>query len=133
MPKQNTFGPLELPSGRKIEFRRPLAGDRVNITQMMDMSPEKLAAAALMIDEYVAIKCITKVDGKPTDGDYKHLAAGWDDEDVMFYKLVFNEMFGVKEETQARAKEAARFLLSGGTSTAGCSSPDIAKSPTANG
>lgn len=133
MPKQDIFGPLELPSGHKIEFRRPLAGDRVNITQMMDMSPEKLTAAALLIDEYVALKCITKVDGKPTDGDYKHLATNWEDGDVTFYKLVFNEMFGVKEETQAKAKEAARFLLSGGTSTAGCNSLDTAKSPIENG
>jgi len=119
MSRQNTFGPLELPSGRKIEFRRPKAGDRVNVTQMIEMPPDKLAAGVFLIDEYVALKCVTMVDGKPADGDYKHLAADWEDEDVTYYKLVFNEMFGVKEDAQARAKETARFLLSGQTSTGG--------------
>lgn len=129
MPEHKEYGPLELPSGKKIHFRAPLTGDRLNITQMMDMSADKLAAAAMLIDEYVALKCITKVDGNPAGGDYKHLASNWFDSDMMFYNMVFNEMFGGGEGVRDRAKEAARFLLTGQTSTAGCNSPTTVMSP----
>ena len=122
MSEATTYGPLELPSGKKIKFRAPIGSDRTNVLQMTQISPERAISDAMMVDDYVAAKCITEVDGKPADGDYKRLMEKWPQKDVMFYRAVFDEMFGLNEDTRNKAKEAAAFLLSGRTCTAGSSS-----------
>jgi hypothetical protein len=119
--EQVIYGPLELPSGRKICFREPLGSDRVNVLTMTQISADRAISDAMLVDDYVAAKCVTEVDGKPTSGDYKHLFAGWPQRDVLFYRAVFDEMFGMNEETRSRVKEAAAFLLGGRASTGGSS------------
>lgn len=116
---QAIYGPLELPSGKQIKFRAPLGSDRTKVLQMTQISAERAISDAMLIDEYVAAKCVTEVDGKPTDGDYKRLMESWPQRDVLFYRTVFEEMFGLNEEARSRAKEAASFLLTGQTSTGG--------------
>lgn len=119
--KITVFGPLELPSGKKIKFRAPKGIDRTNVLQMMKIDSDSAVSGAILLDEYVKAKCVTEVDGAATTGDYKNLFNNWDDGDISFYKAVVNEMFGSGEEMQNKAKEAAAFLLKKGTYTAGCS------------
>lgn len=122
-----TYGPLELPSGKKIKFRAPLGRDRNNVLQMTQISADRALSDAMLVDDFLAAKCVTEVDGKPTDGDYKHLFDSWSQRDILFYRAVFDEMFGLNEESRNKAKEAAAFLLKGQTSTDGCSSPTTAE------
>jgi len=116
MAEQRIYGPLELPSGKRITFRAPVGGDRVKVLQMTQIGEDNLISGAMLIDQYVQARCVQTVDGQPVDGDYKRLMDNWDNADVQFYSLVFNEMFGLNEERQEKAKEAARFLLNGATS-----------------
>jgi len=121
MPETMTYGPLELPSGKKIKLRAPLGTDRVNVLQMTQITADRAISDAMLVDEYVAAKCVAEVDGKATDGDYKHLFDNWPQKDILFYRTVFDEMFGMNEESRNKAKEAAAFLLKGQTCTGGCS------------
>lgn len=114
------YGPLELPSGKKIKFRAPVGKDRNNVLQMTQISADRALSDAMMVDDYLAAKCVTEVDGKQADGDYKHLFDSWSQKDILFYRAVFDEMFGLNEESRDKAKEAAAFLLKGQTSIAGC-------------
>ncbi|GMB00220.1 hypothetical protein [Pelosinus sp. IPA-1] len=117
--EQQNFGPLELPSGKKITFREPIGADRVNVVQMLKMSLDNMASGALLIDNYVAAKCVATIDSKTVDqADYKRLFDNMSDEDVTFYQTVFQEMFGMNDEKRNNAKEAARFLRQGQTSIA---------------
>lgn len=117
-----SYGPLDLPSGKKVKFRAPLGTDRNNVLQMTQITAERAISDAMMVDDYVAAKCITEVDGKASDGDYKHLMESWLQQDILFFRTVFDEMFGMNEESRNKAKEAAAFLLKGATSTGGSSS-----------
>lgn len=117
-----TYGPLTLPGGKVITFRAPLGSDRTNVLQMTQISAERALSDAMLVEDYVAAKCISEVDGKPSDGDYKNLFNNWPQRDILFYRTVFNEMFGLTEEAQNKAKEAAAFLLKGQTYTGGSSS-----------
>lgn len=112
------FGPLELPSGKKIKFRSAQGVDRVNVISMLKMSPDNMGSVVFLVDGYVAAKCITEVDGNKTDGDYKRLYDNMPEADLQFYQAVYTEMFGFSDDKRSNAKEAARFLLSGQTSTA---------------
>ncbi len=113
------YGPLELPSGTKITFRAPVGADRNNVLQMTQISADRALSDAMMVDDYLAAKCITEVDGKATDGDYKKLFDTWTQKDILFFRSVFDEMFGMDEESRNKAKDAAAFLLKGRTSTGG--------------
>ncbi|MDI6711466.1 MAG: hypothetical protein QME76_12430 [Bacillota bacterium] len=119
MTNPQSFGPLGLPSGRVITFRAPVGLDRAAVVQAMDLSPERLGAAALMMDELIAAKCVLTVDEKPVQDDYRRLFDSWPDADIQFYLLVHREMFGLTDEARQAAKDAARFLRSGSTSTGG--------------
>lgn len=119
--KNVVYGPLELSSGKLIKFRAPKGIDRTNVLQMLKIDSDNAVSGAILLDEYVKAKCITEVDGAATAGDYKNLFNEWDEADINFYKAVCNEMFGNGQEMQDKAKEAARFLLTKGTYTAGCS------------
>lgn len=121
MNNQLVYGPLELPSGKQIKFRAPLGADRTNVMQMAQISNDNAIADAMAIDDYMAAKCVTEVNGKSTDGDYKRLFEDWMATDIVFYRAVYDEMFGLNQEARAKAKETAAFLLKGQTSTAGCS------------
>lgn len=121
MPQQAVYGPLALPSGKTIKFREPLGSDRANVLALTQISADRAISDAMLVDDYVAAKCVVEVDGKATDGDYKHLFDTWSQRDVIFYRSVFDEMFGMNEENRSKAKEAAAFLLKGQTYTAGCS------------
>ncbi|HWP96409.1 MAG TPA: hypothetical protein VN426_06130 [Syntrophomonadaceae bacterium] len=118
---QMVYGPLELPSGKQISFRAPLGSDRTNVLQMCQISSENAVSDAIVIDDYMAAKCLTEVDGKTADGDYKRLFENWSQKDILYYRTVYEEMFGLNVEARDKAKEAAAFLLKGQTSTAGCS------------
>ena len=117
------YGPLELPSGKKVKFYAPLGSDRNNVLQMTQISAERALSDAMLVDDYLAAKCITEVDGKTSDGDYKRLFDDWTQKDISYYRAVYDEMFGLNGESRDKAKEAAAFLLKGSTSTDGSSSP----------
>ena len=104
-----------LPSGCEVTFRSPFGADRVNVIQMLKMSLESIAGNTLMIDGYVAVKCITAYGGNPADGNYKALYDSLPQEDLDFYLAVFEELFGMSKDKRAEAKEAAAFLRKGQT------------------
>lgn len=133
MPEQVIYGPLTLPSGRIVKFREPLGSDRANVLLMCQIKAERAISDAMLVDDYVAGKCITEVDGKAPGGDYKHMFDSWPQRDLLYYRSVFDQMFGQDEETRTKTKEVASFLLDGRTCTAGCNSQDTAKSPGQNG
>lgn len=128
------YGPLTLPSGKVIKFRRPKGLDRTNVTQQVQMDQSNFITGTMMIGMYVSAKVVTEVDGKATNPlDFKNLFNDWDDGDVQYYQFVYNEMFGMTEEKQADAKEKAAFLLTNSTSTDGSSSPAPAAAPSTSG
>lgn len=119
------YGPLTLPSGKIISFRKPKGIDRQNVLDLVNIHDEKIVAGSLRVEETVRAKCVVTVDGKDTDTtNYLNLFNDWDDEDVQFYSTVFTEMFGMTDEKRDKAKDAARFLLSNSISTAGFNSTE---------
>jgi hypothetical protein len=110
------FGPLELPSGKKIKFREPVGSDRVNIINMLKMSMDNIGSGAVLVDGYVAAKCITEIDGNEVRDNYKNTYDSMLDEDLSFYQAVYTEMFNMNDEKKEQAKEAAKNLRKGLTS-----------------
>lgn len=127
------YGPLTLPSGKVVKFREPLGADKANVMQMVTIGEDNLVNGAMMIDEYVSAKCITEVDGVASNGDYKALFDSWGQKDIMFYKRVFERLFGLAKDQQDAADKAADFLLGGLTSTDGANSPGSFTYPLTNG
>lgn len=112
------YGPLELPSGRKIKFRAPAGKDRLDVIRMLRVTQDNLLGAGLLIDQYLKAKVVVEIDGQKVVEDYRYLFDSWPLEDVDFYSAVFNELFGGSQETQEKAREVARFLRDSLTSTA---------------
>lgn len=128
------FGPLALPSGKTIKFRKPMGLDRANVSQMNSIGVDDVVGGSMRQQQYLMAKVITDIDGKPQDGtEYKNLFNTWEDVDVQYYQAVYNEMFGLSDERQADAKEKAAFLLKNSTSTDGSSSPSNAAAPSTPG
>ena len=117
--KNKVFGPLELPTGKKIKFRAALGSDRMNVIQMLKIDSDAVVSGALMIDDYVKAKCVVEVDGKEVQENYKELLNNWLDTDISFYKLVFDKMFNNQKEMEAKAEKAVAFLLNSQDSSDG--------------
>lgn len=117
------YGPLELPSGRKISFREARGRDRANVIQAQKVTMDNVAAATLLIDGILAVKCIVEENGTSVNGDYKRMFEDMSSCDLDFYMDVRREMFGMTDERRTQAKDAASFLLSKQTSTDSSSSP----------
>lgn len=123
------YGPLTLPSGKTIRFRRPTGADRLNVTKTTSIGQDEIVSGTLLVQTYLASKVVTEVDGKAiTDGDYRSRLNDWDDADVQYYQAIYSEMFGVSEDKQTEIKEKAAFLLKNLTSTDGSSSANDATS-----
>ena len=118
MSEKIIYGPLELPSGMMVKFREPVGSDRVNVVNMLKMGYENIGSGSVLVDGYVAVKCIKEIDGDEIRKNYRDLYNEMKDEDLSFYQLVYNEMFGMNDEKRDKAKDAAKNLLSGLTSTA---------------
>ena len=118
---RHVYGPLDLPSGTKIKFHAPLGSDRSNVLMMTQITAERAISDAMLIDDYVAAKCVAEVDGRNADSDYKNLFNNWPQQDILFYRAVFDQMFGMNEKNRARVQESADFLLKGQTCTDGSS------------
>ena len=110
------FGPLELPSGKQVKFREPVGSDRVNVVQMLKIGMDNFGSGAVLVDGYVAVKCITEIDGNEVRDNYKNTYDSMKDEDLSFYQAVYTEMFGMNDDKKEQAKEAAKNLRSGQTS-----------------
>jgi hypothetical protein len=123
------YGPLELPSGKKIKFRRPTGLDRANVTQAISISQDNLIGGTMKIQGYLAAKVVTEVDGQSPGANYKNLFNDWDDADVQYYQAIYTEMFSMTEEKQQDVKEKAAFLLANSTSTDGSSSQSNVVAP----
>lgn len=113
---KQVFGPLELPSGKQIKFREPIGSDRVNVVQMLKIGMDNFGSGAVLVDGYVAVKCITEIDGNEVRDNYKNTYDSMKDEDLSFYQAVYTEMFGMNDDKKEQAKEAAKNLRSGRTS-----------------
>ncbi|MFB5192795.1 hypothetical protein [Alicyclobacillus fastidiosus] len=134
MPEKVVYGPLELPSGKKIKFRRPTGLDRFNVSQTAAIKHDEIVSGTMRQQDYLRAKIITEVDGKPVDGTtYKTLFNDWDDLDIQYYQAVYTEMFGMSDARQEDAKEKAAFLLNNSTSTDGSSSQNNATAPLTDG
>ena len=130
---QKLFGPLSLPSGKKVLFHEPLGIDKANVLQMVPINEDNVINGAMLVDEYVAAKCVVEVDGKQTTGEYKTLLDNWSLQDSSYYRRVFDKMFGLNKIDQEEADKAADFLLKSLTSTDGASSPNHSTCPSQNG
>lgn len=128
---QVVYGPLTLPSGRKITFREPLGLDRVNVQSMVPITEENAVGDTIRVESKLRAKCVVTVDGKQTDGDYMTLMDKWPDVDIQYYSAVFNELFGMTEEKREEAKTVAKNLRAALTSTGGSNSKE--ESGTTNG
>lgn len=116
MAEQIIYGPLELPSGKEIKFRRPKGSDKVFVTKETRMSADNISNL-LLVAQYTAAKCIVEIDGVKPDVDYKRTLEKMDGLDFDYYFSAFDEMFGMTENRRDEAREKARFLLENATST----------------
>lgn len=116
MAEQIIYGPLELPSGKVIKFRRPKGMDKVIVTKETRMSADNISNL-LLVAQYTAAKCIVEIDGVKPDVDYKRTLEKMDGLDFDYYFSAFDEMFGMTENRRDEAREKARFLLENATST----------------
>jgi hypothetical protein len=124
------YGPLELPSGKQIKFRKPVGMDRMNILNAMSISEDDAVKAGILLNSYLAAKVVTEVDGiAVTDGNYKAIFNDWDDADIQYYQAVNSTMFGLTEAKIEDAKAKAAFLLNSLTSTDGFNSQNPATVP----
>lgn len=116
MAEQMIYGPLELPSGKVIKFRRPKGSDKVFVTKQTKMTTDNISNI-MLVSQYTAAKCIVEIDGAAPDVDYKRTVEKMDGSDFDYFFYVFEEMFGMTDEKKDKAKEQARFLLNNATST----------------
>ncbi|MBL0387924.1 hypothetical protein JJB07_14885 [Tumebacillus sp. ITR2] len=114
-----TYGPLKLPkSGKEIFFREPTLGDKMEVLKANPITEENLASGNEVVGTYIALKCITTINGvQPTDS-YKFFAANWPKADVDFFKAVFGKV--CTSSTEEDVDVAVDFLL--GRSASGTSS-----------
>jgi len=117
------YGPLELPSGKKISFRQDRGIDRANVIQQQKIKADEFASAALVTDTLVAVKCIVEENGTAVSGNYRQMYNDMDGADLDYYTIVRNKMFGMTEDRKAQAEDAASFLLGKQTSTDSSNSP----------
>lgn len=116
MAEQMIYGPLKLPSGKEIKFRRPKGSDKVFVTKQTKMTTDNISNI-MLVSQYTAAKCIVEIDGAAPDVDYKRTVEKMDGSDFDYFFYVFDEMFGMTDEKKDKAKEQARFLLNNATST----------------
>lgn len=134
MPDTIVYGPLELPSGKTIKFRKPMGLDRSNVAQMNAIGVDEVVSGSLRQQNHLMAKVITEVDGKTEDGTkFQTLFNTWEDVDIQYYQAVYTEMFGLSEQRQTDAKAKAAFLLKSSTSTDGSNSANSVPAPTPNG
>ncbi|WCK55432.1 hypothetical protein PP175_05635 [Aneurinibacillus sp. Ricciae_BoGa-3] len=131
MADQKVYGPLNLPSGMQVYFRRPTGLDRANVMDTIEINDEQFTKGSIQVENGIRAKCLVKVNGVDPDVNFKNVFNSWDDGDIQFYTEVFVQMFGMTEEKRASAKQAAAFLLNSSTSTDGSSS--MAESTTTAG
>ena len=118
MSEKIIYGPLELPSGKIIKFREATGVDRVNVINMLKMGLDNVGSGSVLVNDYIAAKCITEIDGEPVRQNYRETYENMGDEDFNYYSIVYQEMFGMNDEKRDKAKEAAKNLRSRLTSTA---------------
>jgi hypothetical protein len=116
------YGPLELPSGKKISFRQDRGIDRANVIQQQKIKADEFATAALVTESLIAVKCIVEENGVAVNGNYRQMYNDMDGSDLDYYMMVRNKMFGMTEDRRAQADDAASFLLGKQTSTDSSSS-----------
>ncbi|MFB6364470.1 hypothetical protein ACFCP7_10450 [Paenibacillus elgii] len=117
------YGPLKLPkSGVEIFFREPTGGDRLDVLKKNKISDDDLVSGSMLVDSYLAAKCITRIDGNQASGDYKFYFDKWPNADASYYQQIFNKMFAVTNETIEKMDETVNFLLNGFGSTDSTSS-----------
>jgi hypothetical protein len=131
MTNEKVYGPLTLPSGKEVFFRKPLRKDRNEAMVAADFENKVYGLALIDVEEYIKAQCLVKVDGKEPELNYTKTFDSWDDQDVQYYATVFDHMFGMTKEKQDDAAEKAAFLLKSLTSTAGSNLTD--ESVTTNG
>jgi len=129
---QKEYGPLTLPkSGTVIYFREPVGGDRLDILKNTSIGTENFVSQNALTDLYLSAKCISKVDGVTSTGDYKYQFNNWPSADVDYYQQVFNKMFTVSKEAEDKIDQVADFLLNGSTSSSSSTSTTSAEAPLA--
>lgn len=110
------YGDLELPSGKKIKFREATGFDRLGVLSMQSSAKtQNLAVMQVLVDAYIAIKCIVEIDGEKVQKNYKDLYDELSESDLDFYSAVRSELFGV---TKNKVAEQVDFLRANATSTA---------------
>jgi hypothetical protein len=112
------YGPLTLPSGKVVFFREPTGGDKLEVLKSNPLGSDDYVSGSTVTELYLSAKCITKVDDKPSTGDYKFQFQSWPNSDTDYYQQIFGKMFTLKKETLDKMDETVDFLLNGSGSTA---------------
>lgn len=107
--------PLELPSGRKIEFATHNGEDARLLMEEIVQSFKGEAADRHFLEHAMALPryMLQSVDGQPPALDHKDRYDDWDPRDVEFYELVYRELTQLTEEERNAAREAAKSLRGG--------------------
>jgi hypothetical protein len=124
MADQKVYGPLTLPAGTVVYFRRPTGKDRSEVMTAIDFNDEQFMKGSIQVEQAIRAKCLVKVNGNAPEVNYLRAFDEWDDAEVQFYGEVFSRMFGMNEEKREEAKKAADFLLANSTSIDGFNSTE---------
>jgi len=116
------YGPLTLTSGKVVTFRKPLRADRTQATIQTDFEGVAYGIAMMQVDELIKANCLETVDGNTPPLNPRDRFNDWEDQDVEFYGLVFDNMFGITKEVKDNAEKQAAFLLQNLNSTNGSNS-----------
>lgn len=110
--------PVELPTGRKVEFKQFTFDDRIAVARQYTGTPRELGYT---MEELMAASSIVKIDGVPVVDDYGnqmefgadpiHLFATWDYQEVQFFLEVFMTICFLDEKIRAQAQAAAKKLM----------------------
>lgn len=119
MSEKIIYGPLELPSGKIIKFREATGFDRVNVLSAQQNGGIKNPLVTQVVtDAYIAVKCITEIDGEAPQKNYKELYDDFTESDLDYYDSIRSQLFGLTKEKQEEIKDKADFLRSNAISTA---------------
>lgn len=117
MQQRKPIGPVRLPSGREIYFLEPLGRDRLEIMSRL-LAEGRQAEMMFMLNHYfLPGKCLVNAEGQFLATDYTKAFEDWPDKDVVYYREVFDQLYGWSNDMAVAAKaEAARFLPKAPTS-----------------
>jgi hypothetical protein len=113
-PASAVFPEIDLPSGRKITFRRAKSRDRAIATDQLLAQYPGLSAEMLFqrLARYLPKFALASDNGQAPTPDVDLRFDGWDLADEDFYVMVFSQLHNVSDADMKRVEELAKSLRS---------------------